>query len=298
MEACLVEDAIWVGTKEGSHVVIYAAYTRALVEELRVRHDTWPVVTAAMGRVATLAAMMTMSLKNPEHQITLQVQGDGPIGKVYMVATGEGTVRGYVNEPHVELPLNALGKLAVGAAVGQEGYVSVMRDLGLKEPYQGSVPLVSGEIGEDFTYYFAVSEQVPTAVAVGVLVERDYSVRAAGGLMIHILPGASDAEIAAVEAGVAELPNVTTLLDAGESPQQIAARVMGDGVHWTEQRSVRFACTCNRARLEQVLLALGREELEAMIEEQGEAELVCHFCGERYDFSETELRGLRDAALH
>ncbi|MCY0876201.1 MAG: Hsp33 family molecular chaperone HslO [Firmicutes bacterium] len=292
------EDGIWVATALGGHALVYAAHTATLVGELQTRHDTWPVVTAALGRVATVSAMMAAGLKHADHQITVQVSGDGPIGKILVVANGQGHVRGYAVEPHVELPLNARQKLDVGGAVGTNGYLGVLKDLGLKEPYQGSVPLVSGEIGEDFTYYFAVSEQQPTAVAVGVLVNRDYSVWTAGGVIIQMLPGASEEEVVHVEKAIAELPNVTTLLRDGETPQDIVRRVFGDDVHWLDHKTVRFQCSCNRDRLERVLLSLGREELDSILEEQGEAELVCHFCGDKYHFDAQEIVALRDAATH
>lgn len=292
------QDGIWIATGLQGHALAYAAYTAQLVGEMQQRHDTWPVVTAALGRVATVSAMMAAGLKHEDHQITVQVTGDGPIGKVLVVATGAGHVRGYAVEPHVELPLNERSKLDVGGAIGQNGYLAVLKDLGLKEPYQGSVPLVSGEIGEDFTYYFAVSEQQPTAVAVGVLVNRDYSVWTAGGVIVQMLPGATEEEVTQVETAVANLPNVTTLLRDGETPQDIVRRIFGDDVQWLDHKPVRFQCSCNRDRLERVLLSLGREELDAILKEQGEAELVCHFCGDRYHFTAHDIVALRDAATH
>jgi len=291
-------DEVWVAVGKGGQVLAYAAYTRELVGELQRRHDTWPVVTAALGRVATVGAIMASALKHPDHEITLQVQGGGPLGKLLVVASGDGAVRGYATEPHVELPLNAFNKLDVGGAVGQSGSLSVLKDIGLKEPYRGSVPLFSGESGEDFTYYFAVSEQTPSAVAVGVLVDVDYTVLTAGGVIIQLLPDAEDEVIAEVEQAVALLPNVTSLLRAGETPQDIVRRVLGDDVQWLDKRPVRFACTCNRDRLERVLLALGKTELTAILEEQGSAELVCHFCGEKYQFSAAEITSLRDVVAH
>lgn len=289
-------DHIVVATAKNDRVLAYAADTRELVEELRSRHDTWPVATAALGRVATVGALLTPTLKEVADQITLQVQGDGPLGKIVVVAAGDASVRGYVEEPHVDLPSNALGKLDVGRGVGQNGFLYVIKDLGLKEPYRSGVPLIAGEIGEDFTYYFAVSEQTPSVVAVGVLVDTDLSVLAAGGLLLHVLPGVDESTVAELETAISSLPSVTSLLHQGESPQDILRRLFATDLRILETRSVRFACTCGRARLANVLVTLGAKELSDMLVEQGQAELVCHFCGERYLYETDELQILIEKA--
>lgn len=291
-------DYVIVATAREGRVLLYAATTRELVDELRMRHDTWPVVTAALGRTVTVGAMLTPTLKDDRFQVTLQVSGRGPVGRIVVVATGAGTVRGYADEPHVALPPSVEGKLDVGRAVGHDGSLYVIKDLGLREPYRGMVPLVSGEIGEDFTYYFAVSEQTPTAVAVGVLVDTDHSVLAAGGLIAQLMPGADEADAEAVERAVAALPPVTTLLRAGSRPEDILDRLFGAGaVSVLARKTVRFACTCGKERLSRVLVSLGEAELRGLLEEKGEAELVCHFCSSRYRFDAAELAGLLREAV-
>ncbi len=291
-----IGDYVLVATGREGRVLAYAAYTSSLVSELQRRHQTWPVTTAALGRVATMGALFTPTLKHENHQVTLQIQGDGPAGKIVVVATGSGTVRGYVDNPFVDLPLNAIGKLDVGEAVGHEGSLYVVKDLGLREPYRGSVPLVSGEIGEDFAYYFVMSEQVPSAVAVGVLVAPDLSVLAAGGILIQMMPDATSDDIAIVERRVAELPQVTSLLHAGEMPEDLLVHILGGDVKILAKHPIRFACTCGKERLGRILLSLGKQELTEMVEEQGQAELICHFCGGKYLFDRDELQTLCDAA--
>lgn len=285
----ITEDRIITATGYNGAVLAYAASTRELVEELRQRHDTWPVVTAALGRTATVGAIMGATLKHPHHQVTIQIHGDGPIGKILVVATGEGTVRGYAEEPHVELALKPNGKLDVGQAVGTDGSLSVIKDMGLRDPYRGSVPLVSGELGDDFTYYFAVSEQTPSAVSVGVLVDRDYSVKRAGGLILQVLPGATEEIVDLMEKSLQGLPSMTTMLDQGESLVDILKRVFGADFKVLDEQPVHFACTCSQSRLASILRSLGKDELQSILEEQGEAELICHFCEERYQFSGSDL---------
>lgn len=287
-----IEDCIITATGFSGSVLAYVCSTRNLVEELRRRHDLWPVVTAALGRSATVGAILGSTLKRTDHQVTIQIQGDGPIGKILVVATGERTVRGYVDEPHIELPLKANGKLDVGQAVGHDGSLSVIKDMGMREPYRGSVPLVSGELGEDFTYYFAVSEQTPSAVSVGVLVDRDYSVKSAGGLILQVLPGATEQIVSDMEKALQTLPAMTTMLDAGDSLLGILGRVFGSDFKVLDEQLVHFACTCSKSRLAGILVSLGKDELISMLEEQGQAELICHFCEEHYQFSGSELADL------
>ncbi len=280
----------------GGRIRAFAVRTTGLVEELRQRHDTWPTATAALGRTLTAAAMMGTMLKG-EEQLTIQVQGNGPIGQIVVDANAKGDVRGYVNEPHVHLPSNSMGKLDVAGAVGREGYLHVTKDLGMKEPYRGSIPIVSGELGEDFTYYFAVSEQTPSAVGLGVLVAPDNSVIVAGGFIVQLLPGLTDEEITLIEQAVGAMPPVTSLLDQGLELDEMLRRLLPD-VEILEQMDVQFKCKCSRDRVEQTLVSLGKSELEQLIEEDGKAEVVCHFCNEAYTFEKDELQQILEKAIH
>ncbi|MFD1883991.1 Hsp33 family molecular chaperone HslO [Paenibacillus wenxiniae] len=268
----------------------FAVRSTELVEELRRRHDTWPTATAAMGRTLSTAAMMGAMLKG-EEKLTIQVKGNGPIGQIVADANAKGEVRGYVDHPHTHLPSNAMGKLDVAGAVGTEGFIYVIKDLGLKEPYRGSVPIVSGELGEDFTYYFATSEQTPSAVGVGVLVENDNSVIVAGGFILQLLPGLTDKEIDAIEKALSEMPPVTTLLEQGLELEDMLKRLLPD-VEIMDQMDIVFQCSCSRERVEQTLVSLGESELTQLIEEDGQAEVVCHFCNEKYQFQRADLETL------
>ncbi|HEY8531188.1 MAG TPA: Hsp33 family molecular chaperone HslO, partial [Limnochorda sp.] len=273
-----------------------AAESTQAVEEARHRHGLLPVATAALGRTMTGAALLAATLKGDE-ELTLQVVGDGPLGRIVAVAGAQGAVRGYVDHPDVTLPSKPGGHLDVGGAVGR-GELLVIRDLGLKEPYVGRVPLVSGEIGEDLAYYLARSEQIPSVVALGVLVDVDGKARAAGGLMIQLMPGHREETVAAVERAVADLPAISWSIDAGHGPRKLAQERLGPlGLQWIAEQPLRFACPCSRERFERGLVALGAEELQALLNEQGGAETVCRFCGARYAFSREDLeRLLREAA--
>jgi molecular chaperone Hsp33 len=264
------------------------------VEELRQRHDTWPTATAALGRTLTAGAMMGAMLKG-EEKLTIQVQGNGPIGQIVVDANAHGEVRGYVSEPHIHLPSNSQGKLDVAGAVGREGFLHVIKDLGLKEPYRGSVPIISGELGEDFTYYFAASEQTPSAVGLGVLVAPDNSVIVAGGFVVQLLPGLSDEEITVIEQAVGAMPPVTALMDQGLELEEMLRWLLPD-VEILEQMEIGFKCQCSRERVEQTLVSLGKSELEQLIEEDGKAEVVCHFCNEAYSFNKDELQQILEIA--
>lgn len=283
------------GTAWGGKIRVFAARTTELTRELQRRHGTLPTASAALGRTAAIGAMMGIMLKG-EEKLTLQVKGDGPIGAIVVDANARGEVRGYVDNPQAHLPPNAQGKLDVAGVVGTTGYVHVTKDLGLKEPYRGSVPIISGELGEDFTYYFASSEQTPSAVGVGVLVDVDGSVLHAGGFIIQLLPGLSDAEITRLEHALGHLPHVTALLDQGETPEEILRWIVGDELTVHETLPVGFACPCSEERVEQTLVSLGEAELRQLIEEDGEAEVQCHFCNEAYVFDRTKLERLLQEA--
>lgn len=276
------------GMALGGRARVLAAVTTALVEELRVRHDTWPTATAALGRAVTAGAMMGGMLKDRE-KLTIQIKGGGPLGNIVVDANADGDVRGYVHHPHVHLPLNARGKLDVAGAVGTDGHLFVIKDLGLKEPYRGSSPIVSGEIAEDFTHYFAASEQTPSAVALGVLVNPDHSVRAAGGWILQLLPGVEDEEITAIEERLSGMPPVTELIESGQEPEAWLDRLFAGDVRVLSRMPLRFRCVCSRDRVKQTLISLGRGEIEALIREKGEAEVVCHFCNEQYHLNKEEL---------
>ncbi|BFH65881.1 Hsp33 family molecular chaperone HslO [Paenibacillus azoreducens] len=288
------QDCLIRGTAMSGRVRAFAVRTTGLVEELRQRHDTWPTATAALGRTLTAGAMMGAMLKG-EEKLTIQVQGNGPIGQIVVDANAHGEVRGYVSEPHIHLPSNSQGKLDVAGAVGREGFLHVIKDLGLKEPYRGSVPIISGELGEDFTYYFAASEQTPSAVGLGVLVAPDNSVIVAGGFVVQLLPGLSDEEITVIEQAVGAMPPVTALMDQGLELEEMLRWLLPD-VEILEQMEIGFKCQCSRERVEQTLVSLGKSELEQLIEEDGKAEVVCHFCNEAYSFNKDELQQILEIA--
>ena len=270
----------------------------ALVERARQIHDTWPVATAALGRLLMAASMMGDMLKEEKGSVTLRVRGGGPLGTVTAVSDSEGNVRGYVQNPAVDVPRKAHAKLDVGAAVGCDGDLTVIKDLGMKEPYVGSVQLVGGEIAEDIAAYFVESEQIPTACALGVLIAPNQSVQVAGGYLIQLLPGADDAVITAIEQGIARVGAVTATLDQGISALELLRQVLsGFELEVLESAPVEYRCYCTRDRVSRALISMGREELENMIEEQHGAELTCQFCDRVYKYSEEDLRQLlRDAS--
>ena len=264
-----------------------------LVERARAIHDTWPVATAALGRLLMGASMMGNMLKNDDGSVTLRVRGGGPMGSITAVSHSQGNVRGYVTNPAVDVPRKAHAKLDVGAAVGCDGELTVIKDIGMREPYVGSVQLVGGEIAEDIAAYFVESEQIPTACALGVLVAPDQTVQAAGGYLIQLLPGADDAVISAVERGIAKVGAVSTKLDQGISPLALLQEVLGEfELEVLETTPVEYRCQCSRERVSRALISMGRQELEALIRDQGCAELTCQFCDKVYQFSKEELEQL------
>lgn len=270
----------------------FAIKSTDTVEESRKRLDTWPVASAALGRSISAGAMMGAMLKGNE-RLTVIIKGGGPIGQIVVDANAKGEVRGYVTNPHIHFPLNAKGKLDVTAAVGTDGQLIVTKDLGLKDPYHGSVELISGELGEDFTYYFAKSEQTPSAVSVGVLVNPDNSIKAAGGFIIQLLPGLSEKDIADLEKRLGEISPVSKMIDEGLSPEEILYEVLGkEDVEILGDLDIVFSCHCSTERMENALISLGQEELQNIIEEQGEAELTCHFCNEVYHVDKPNLERL------
>lgn len=283
-------------TTDGA-VMAAAISARDLVEKARQLHTALPVATAALGRSLMAASLMGNQLKGERDTVSLQFRGGGPLGAITCVADSGGNVRGYVEHPQVHLMEKYQGKLDVGAAVGSNGTLTVIKDLGMKEPYVGSVPLVSGEIAEDVTAYFATSEQFPTACALGVLVERDQSVSAAGGYLIQLLPGADDKTIDLVEQGVRAFGSVTPHLEQGMEPEEMLKAVLsGFQVELLDRTEVAYRCTCSRERYQRALLSLGREELADLARDGAGIELKCQFCGENYHFSQGEIRGILSEA--
>ena len=274
-----------------------AVTTRELTERARQIHKTLPVVTAALGRTRAAASMMGNALKSEGASLSIQVRGGGPVGAIVAISDSEGNVRGYAEHPQVDLPLRSDGKLDVGAAVGCDGTLTVIKDLCMKEPYIGSVQLLGGEIAEDIAQYFVESEQIPTACALGVLVDRDQSVRCAGGYLIQLLPGAGEDVISKVEAGVYAAGAVTKLLTANDDPEAMLRTVLSEfELEVLETAPVAYRCTCSRDRVERALLSLGADELRQMLDEQGHAELTCQFCDQVHQFSGEDLRRILELA--
>ena len=270
----------------------FACTTRNLVEKARQAHGTSPVATAALGRLLSAGAMMGGMMKGEEDLLTIQVNGDGPLKNIVVTADSAGNVKGYVSVPDVILPANAAGKLDVAGAVGQ-GTLSVIKDLGLKEPYVGKTMLQTGEIAEDLTYYFATSEQVPSSVGLGVLMERDNTVRQAGGFILQLMPFAEEAVIGRLEQNLGRITSVTAALDEGKTPEELLGLLLeGLDCEILDTMPTAFVCSCNKERIERMLVSLGEEELSDMIEEGHEIEVSCHFCNTQYQFSIDEMKSL------
>ena len=276
------------------NVRAFAVVTTNTVAEAQRRHHTWPVVTAAIGRSMTAGVMMGAMLKG-EDKLTVKVEGNGPIGPMVIDANAKGDVRGFVTNPHVHFELNMHGKLDVRAGVGEEGTLTIVKDLGMRDMFTGQVPIVSGEIAEDFTYYFAISEQVPSSVGLGVLVNPDNTVKAAGGFILQIMPGCPDEVIDEIEAHLATLEPVSKMIEKGYTPEQILEAVLGQNhVQILDKTAVQFKCQCSKERFGAAIIGLGKQEIQEMIDEDGQAEAVCHFCTEHYLFSKQELEGFID----
>lgn len=287
-----MRDYIVRATAAGAQIRAFAATTRNLVEAARVAHNTSPVMTAALGRLLTAGAMMGTMLKGEKDLLTLQIRGDGPGRGLTVTADSQGHVKGYPLVPDVILPANDKGKLDVAAAMGT-GILSVIRDMGLGEPYVGQTPLQTGEIAEDLTYYFASSEQVPSGVGLGVLMERDNTVKQAGGFILQLMPGAEESVIAALEERLSQVSSVTALLEAGNTPEQLLQLLLqGLEVQFTDTVEPGFYCNCDKGRVEKALISIGEEELQEMVDEDKEIEVSCQFCNRHFVFTVEELRGL------
>lgn len=292
-----MKDYIVSATAAGGYVRAFAADTKEMVGEAARRHNTSPVATAALGRMLTAAAIMATTLKGEKDLITLQVRGDGPLGGI--VATSDSLLRtkGYVFNPNVELMEQYKGKLDVGRAVGK-GYLSVSMDIGLKEPYSGQIELISGEIAEDLTYYFAVSQQTPSSVGLGVLVDVDYSVRSAGGFIIQLMPDAPEEAIAALERNIAAAPYMSDLLDMGHTPETVLDMLLkGLEPNITDKRETEFFCGCSKERVEKALISIGGDELKSLADDGKGAQMHCHFCNTSYDFTDLEVKQLLESAV-
>lgn len=271
-------------------ISVICANTTEMVEEARKIHDMSPVVTAAFGRLLTITAIMATEMKGSKDKLTVQLKGNGPIGVMIATANNKPIVKGYATNPVVEMPLNEDGKLDVGGAVGHEGFINVVKDIGLKDPYIGISPLVSGEIAEDFANYFVNSEQRDSAVALGVLVDKN-GVRASGGYLINPMPDATEADISTVEQSIFKAGAMSKMLDQNLSLEEIAKKITGDeNVEIIEDDIVpEFKCDCSKEHMQDALMTIGKEELQDMIEKEGKAELVCHFCNKKYQFNKQEL---------
>lgn len=289
MSEFAASDYIIRATAAGGEIRAFAVTGRGVAEQARAAHNTSPVATAALGRLLLGAGMMGIMMKGEKDLLTIKIQGDGPIGSLLVTANAGGQVKGYAANPEVMLPPNEKGKLDVGGALGV-GVLSVIKDLGLKEPYVGQSILVSGEIADDLTYYFATSEQVPSSVALGVLMNKENTVRQAGGFIIQIMPGASEEVIDRLEEVISGLDPITAMLDQGKTPELILEHILGEfQLEINERLPIVFACDCNKQRVEKALISIGKKELQEMIDEGEEIEVNCHFCNQHYLFSVDEL---------
>lgn len=270
----------------------YSALTTEAVQEAQTRHYTWPTASAALGRTMTATLMMGAMLKG-EQKLTVTLDGQGPVGKVIADADAQGNVRGYVTQPQTHFPLNSVGKLDVSRAVGTNGSLTVVKDIGMKDYFSGSSPIVSGEVGEDFTYYFAKSEQVPSSVGLGVLVNPDNTIKASGGFIIQVMPGAQEETIAQLEEAISNMTPVSQLIDQGISAEGLLYEILGEEhVQILEELPAQFECNCGHDKFLNAIKGLGEAEIKDMIEQDHGAEAECHFCRNKYQYSEAELQSL------
>ncbi|MBU5313434.1 Hsp33 family molecular chaperone HslO [Tissierella carlieri] len=288
-----MKDYLIRGIDKTGDIRIFVATTTNMVEEARNNHNTSPTATAALGRALTAGSMMGVMMKNEKDRLTLKISGDGPIGTIMIVANNKVEIKGYVDHPYADVPSRDDGKLDVGRLVGSNGTITTIMDLGLKEPYIGQANLVSGEIAEDLATYYVISEQQPSAIGLGVLVDKDISVKAAGGYIIQLLPDVSDEDITKIEEAISKTPPISSLIDKGLTPEDIMYELLREfEMEILDRVDINYKCDCSRERIEEVLLSIGKKEIEAMIEEDGEGEVVCHFCNTKYHFSKEELEKL------
>lgn len=274
----------------------YSVRTTETVGEAQRRHQTWPTASAALGRAMTAGVMMGAMLKG-DSKLTIKIEGGGPIGAILVDSNANGEVRGYVTNPHVHFELNQHGKLDVARAVGTNGMLTVVKDLGLRDFFTGQVPLVSGELGEDFTYYFVSSEQIPSSVGVGVLVNPDGTILAAGGFILQLMPGTEEKTIDEIEQRLKAIPPVSKMVERGLTPEEMLEELLGKGnVKILETLPVAFVCRCSRERIADAIISLGPKEIQDIIDEEGYAEASCHFCNETYRFTREDLEKLKRLA--
>ncbi|MDD5803989.1 Hsp33 family molecular chaperone HslO [Blautia sp. HCP3S3_H10_1] len=285
-----MNDYIIRATAANDQIRAFAAVTTQMVEEAREHHNTSPVATAALGRLLSAGAMMGSMMKGEKDVLTLQIKAGGPLQGITVTADSQGNVKGYVGNPDVCIPANSKGKLDVAGAVGP-GFLTVIKDMGLKEPYSGQVMLQTCEIAEDLTYYFATSEQVPSAVGLGVLMNKNNTVRQAGGFIVQLMPFAEEEVISRLEQNVQKINSVTNLLEEGHTPESLLEKVLeGFDVQINEKMDTRFHCNCSKERVEKALISIGRKELNEMIQEGKPIEMNCHFCNTNYTFTVEELK--------
>lgn len=293
-----MSDYIVRATAANQQIRAFAVTSREMVEAARQHHNTSPVATAALGRLLSAGAMMGVMMKGDKDVLTLQMKGDGPLNGVLVTADSHANVKGYVGNPNVIIPPNYAGKLDVGAAIGY-GTLTVIKDMGLKEPYASQVPLGTSEVAEDLTYYFAKSEQVPSAVALGVLMEKNNTVKQAGGFIVQLMPFAEESVICALEEKISKITSVTSMLEKGMTPEDILEEVLGElGVEYTDKIPTQFYCDCSKEKVSKALLGVGKDELQKMIDEGKEVEVNCHFCNTNFIFGVEELRELKEKALN
>ncbi len=287
-----MEDYIVRATAANGFIRAFAAISTNTVEEARKIHGTTPVASAALGRMLTAGAIMGAMLKSEKDLITLQITGSGPLKGVLVTSDSKSNVKGYVVNPDADLPLKPDGKLDVGNAVGA-GTLKIIKDVGLKDPYVGSIELISGEIADDLTYYFAQSEQVPSSVGLGVLVDTDCTIKHSGGFIVQLMPGADEEIIDKLEKKLMTIPYVTDMLNDGYSAEKMLEAILGDlELEILEKSPMQYKCTCSKDRVEKAIISLGKKEISQIIEEDKKAELTCQFCGKVYNFNETELKDI------
>lgn len=288
-----MKDYLIRGIDKTGSIRIFVASTTNMVEEARLAHNTSPTATAAFGRSLTAATMMGIMMKNEQDRLTLKIAGGGPIGTIMIVANNKGEVKGYVDYPYADVPSREDGKLDVGRLVGSDGTITTIMDLGLKDPYVGQSNLISGEIAEDLAVYYMSSEQQPSAVGLGVLVDTDISVKAAGGYIIQLLPDVSNEDITKIETALSKIEPVSTLIDRGLSPEDIMKQLLeGFEMRVLNKLDIKYKCDCSRELIEGVIISIGKKEIQSMIDEDGQGEVICHFCNKKYHFSKEELENL------
>ena len=291
-----MEDYLVKALAFNGQVRAYAVRSTKLVGEAQRRHYTWPTASAALGRAMTATVMMGAMLTGDD-KLTVKIEGDGPLGHILVDGNAKGEVRGYVLNPQTHFDLNEHGKLDVRRAVGTTGTLTVVKDIGMRDFFTGQVPIVSGELGEDFTYYFSSSEQVPSSVGVGVLVNPDNSILAAGGFIIQLMPGTDDETITKIENHLKAMPPISKQIEKGLTPEELLEEILGDEpIKFLETMPVSFTCTCSKERFGDAIISLGADEIQDMIETDGQAEAQCHFCNEKFVFTKDELEELKKDA--